>query len=746
MAHLNVYLYDKVGDRKSICSFSDGSYNTRTLFHNLNKYNAADKAAKIMISKSYEYRIGDHVLLLDQSRGRVSDIVAIDPDIKYKVDLNKVIFNNRGFADRAAAAKFITHPNIDGGYRLRVRLFDRESPGYKQNYPTLIFYDWQVDLDNPKIDLNKFNFADKTAYIIVEKGPKYQKGDRIILHDHSAKSSIKLILEPDETKKRTAFNLNSLDYTFADKAAILEFSLVPDAHLSVNLYNRPSDNDKKPMHILNDYNPQNPKRPKIVHNLNEINAADKVAKIIVEQGIKFRRGDHIRLLNEVRKHSTDTVSVDPDVKDKVDLNYVIINNRGFADRAAGVQIVQNTNTDGSFRLRARLYDREPGNSSFQQKHPTLILYDWEFPPSSPDADLNAFHLADKISTIILDAGPKYVEGDKIILYDHRGKNSGQKPLSITTGLRSKTHNLNRYGWADKTAVIKFVPKSPIMGKTPEKVELYEGSVKKLTLTASNPGSLNDLDGDEPGLTYNGHATSAKIYGPAGSAVTFFDDQGYRLSENAVRIKKLVKTPVTVNLARNFVNSDDEIGDGIYQGTSPNEEFEWTLFKNVKRNWFQRTFPDFDSFLQDAKQVAKESKWGGAHWVVDGIGLFQATGIGNTSSNNYRVDNCSSVYFDFEKIEQPSHEIPTQRPYRPISLRAYNGQYVCAEGGGGGEVVANRHEIGVWETFELIDLENNKVALRAHNGQYVCAEGGGGGEVVANRNRIGVWETFNYIRI
>ena len=36
----------------------------------------------------------------------------------------------------------------------------------------------------------------------------------------------------------------------------------------------------------------------------------------------------------------------------------------------------------------------------------------------------------------------------------------------------------------------------------------------------------------------------------------------------------------------------------------------------------------------------------------------------------------------------------------IHLRAYNGQYVCAEDGGGGEVVANRDKAQEWETFTV----------------------------------------------
>ena len=82
----------------------------------------------------------------------------------------------------------------------------------------------------------------------------------------------------------------------------------------------------------------------------------------------------------------------------------------------------------------------------------------------------------------------------------------------------------------------------------------------------------------------------------------------------------------------------------------------------------------------------------------------------------------------------------------IALKAYNGQYVVAEGGGGGLVYANRNAAGAWETFELVDMGNNRVALRAYNGQYLVAEGGGGGPVYANRSGIGAWETFELVNL
>ena len=88
----------------------------------------------------------------------------------------------------------------------------------------------------------------------------------------------------------------------------------------------------------------------------------------------------------------------------------------------------------------------------------------------------------------------------------------------------------------------------------------------------------------------------------------------------------------------------------------------------------------------------------------------------------------------------------------IHLQTLNGQYVCAEGGGGREVVANRDQALGWETFTIIKADGttgaikdlNYIHLQALNGQYVCAEGGGGREVVANRDQALGWETFRII--
>jgi hypothetical protein len=81
----------------------------------------------------------------------------------------------------------------------------------------------------------------------------------------------------------------------------------------------------------------------------------------------------------------------------------------------------------------------------------------------------------------------------------------------------------------------------------------------------------------------------------------------------------------------------------------------------------------------------------------------------------------------------------------IALKASNGQFVSVESTGNNRLVANRATLSPQETFTLVRLSgNHKVALKAYNGKFVCAEGGGGRELVANRPSPGPWETFTLV--
>jgi hypothetical protein len=72
------------------------------------------------------------------------------------VDLSQIIFNDTGFARRAAFIKFITrHDTSTPVYR--VNLWDKNTDGSEP--PTLFLYSWQGM--GGVIDLNPFDFADK---------------------------------------------------------------------------------------------------------------------------------------------------------------------------------------------------------------------------------------------------------------------------------------------------------------------------------------------------------------------------------------------------------------------------------------------------------------------------------------------------------------------------------------------------------------------------------------------------------
>jgi hypothetical protein len=103
--------------------------------------------------------------------------------------------------------------------------------------------------------------------------------------------------------------------------------------------------------------------------------------------------------------------------------------------------------------------------------------------------------------------------------------------------------------------------------------------------------------------------------------------------------------------------------------------------------------------------------------------------------------------------------------KQFAFRTFNGSYVCAENGGGTNVVADRPAIGKWEVFTVVQLRpvsrwwwarlfggrhplpDDYVAIRAANGQYLSAMDGGsltegeGGNITADRDQIGDWETF-----
>ncbi|KFE71957.1 S8 family serine peptidase [Hyalangium minutum] len=89
----------------------------------------------------------------------------------------------------------------------------------------------------------------------------------------------------------------------------------------------------------------------------------------------------------------------------------------------------------------------------------------------------------------------------------------------------------------------------------------------------------------------------------------------------------------------------------------------------------------------------------------------------------------------------------------VNLQAYQGQYFAAEGNGGSTTKATVWQAGAWETFRMWKIggtgttinNGDSFALQSGNGNYVVAEGNGGGDVNCNRTAIGPWETFTLVK-
>jgi hypothetical protein len=141
--------------------------------------------------------------------------------------------------------------------------------------------------------------------------------------------------------------------------------------------------------------------------------------------------------------------------------------------------------------------------------------------------------------------------------------------------------------------------------------------------------------------------------------------------------------------------------------------------------------------------------------------------------------------------KPDQVVPpkprTSYAFRLVAFKVPNGQYLVAENGGGGSLLANSSQISTCETFRLITLENgkfalkaplkeeylsvlpdgnftwighikewemldliqlaeNKVALKGYHGKYISIQQGGGGIVIANGSAIKEWEILELIEL
>jgi hypothetical protein len=82
----------------------------------------------------------------------------------------------------------------------------------------------------------------------------------------------------------------------------------------------------------------------------------------------------------------------------------------------------------------------------------------------------------------------------------------------------------------------------------------------------------------------------------------------------------------------------------------------------------------------------------------------------------------------------------------VNIKAANQKYVCADLSQNNLVVANRDDASAWETFIIVNLENNKCAIRSFNFRFLCPELNHQNEITATRDKIAGWETFTLVKL
>jgi hypothetical protein len=232
MTHLYVDLFERTTDKLPWTTLNDREVTNRLYFHDLRQRQSIGHAQRVVIRPGDEYHVGDHIYLQDDVCWTDTDTIAIDPDIVRDVDLNALVVDDQPFADRIAAVQIIPTPNQDNSYHLRICLYSQMD----QPLPSLIFYDWEYPMGLRSVDLRRFHFANKTAFIQVEAGSAYRTGDRVILWERMRTGAHTQALEPG------VYNLNELEihehqpssfpwvrgrHYWAETVAGLEFDLKP---------------------------------------------------------------------------------------------------------------------------------------------------------------------------------------------------------------------------------------------------------------------------------------------------------------------------------------------------------------------------------------------------------------------------------------------------------------------------------------------------------------------------------------
>lgn len=134
-------------------------------------------------------------------------------------------------------------------------------------------------------------------------------------------------------------------------------------------------------------------------------------------------------------------------------------------------------------------------------------------------------------------------------------------------------------------------------------------------------------------------------------------------------------------------------------------------------------------------------------------LTAASNTGTTVTNNRASEtsetadkiNAVSIYHPItsEPLFKSIQEMPSI--FGKFALMTDDGHFLCAEKGGGGNLVADREGVATWETFRIVPLKDNKIALKTYDGHYL-AIGENGKDLDARYNKIDTKSEFELFEL
>jgi hypothetical protein len=86
------------------------------------------------------------------------------------------------------------------------------------------------------------------------------------------------------------------------------------------------------------------------------------------------------------------------------------------------------------------------------------------------------------------------------------------------------------------------------------------------------------------------------------------------------------------------------------------------------------------------------------------------------------------------------------PANIVWMKAFNDKYICTSRNESQSLEATSDKASLWETFNIIELENGKIVIKTDEGTYISTRLEKGNQLLHSVNKIGGWEVYDLINV